>query len=94
MDSGFVVELTQFGVAGLIAVMWTVERRAAAARERQLTEAHDRLIEQRVQLDALMRLVADNTRAVAALEAGQRGLSAVLERLAPAGVAPGPGRER
>ncbi|MBN8646286.1 MAG: hypothetical protein J0L61_13720 [Planctomycetes bacterium] len=70
--------LVQFGVAGLMAWMWTTERRSAAERERQLNESHDRLREQRVQLDALMKLIADNTRAVAALEASQRALVASL----------------
>lgn len=70
--------LVQFGVAGLMAWMWTSERRAAGERERQLTASHERLLEQRVQLDALMKLVSDNTRAVTALEAGQRSLSLLL----------------
>lgn len=60
--------LTQFGVAGLIAAMWLVERRAASTRDKQLAEAHDRLVESRAHLDALLTVVKENTRAVAALE--------------------------
>ncbi len=74
---------TQFGMAGLIAWMWLTERRDAAGRERQLTEAHDRLLDQRVQLDALLNVVSENTRAVASLEAGQRALSRLVERMTP-----------
>lgn len=79
---------TQFGMAGLIAWMWLTERRAVSQREQQLSSTHERLMEQRIQLDALMRLIADNTRAVAALEAGQRALSSLVERLAPSHTAP------
>ncbi len=82
MESEILVHLTQFGVAGLIAWMWLSERRAATARERQLSAAHDRILEQRLQVDALMSLVAENTRAVTALESSQRALQMVLERLA------------
>ena len=74
--------LTQFGVSGLIAWMWLTERRASAQRERQLSESHERLIEQRVQLDVLLRVVADNARAVSALEATQRALAHLIDSLA------------
>ena len=71
---------TQFGTAGLIAWMWLLERRSAAERERQVSQAHERLMDQRVQVDALLEVVRDNTRAVAAVEAGQRALAGVLQR--------------
>jgi len=74
MDGAVFMELMQFGVAGLVAWMWLAERRAAVSRERELSEAHDRLMEQRVQLDALVRLVEENTRAVTALEVAEREL--------------------
>lgn len=77
--------LTQFGMAGLIAWMWLTERRAGAAREQQLTQSHERLIEQRVQLDALLGVVSENTRAITALESSQRALAGLVERVsAPA----------
>jgi len=74
--------LAQLGAAGLIGWMWLVERRASAARDRQIAEAHERLMQERVQLDVLMSLVAESSRAIAALEGGQRRLGEVLERLA------------
>ena len=92
MDPETLAQFTQFGLAGMIACMWLAERRAAAGRERQLAEAHERLLEQRTQLDALMTLVADNTRAVASLEAGQRALAALLERFSSRS-GPGPGAD-
>lgn len=71
----------QFGVAGLIGWMWLTERRAATARDRQLAELHERLLQERPQIHTLVRIIADNTRALTALEVGQRHLSTVLERL-------------
>lgn len=85
MEPELVAMVTQFGVAGLVAAMWLSERRAAANRERQLGEAHERLMEQRVQVDALMSLIGENTRAVTAVEAGQRSLSALVARLSAIG---------
>ena len=72
---------TQFGMSGLIAWMWLTERRAATSRERQLSEAHERLMDQRIQLDALLQVVADNARAVSGIEAGQRALASLLEAI-------------
>ncbi|MEO1130112.1 MAG: hypothetical protein AAFX05_10470 [Planctomycetota bacterium] len=82
MAPDVMMELMQFGVAGVIAWMWMMERRASQGRERELSEAHERLMEQRVQIDALMALVRENTRAIAALEGAQRGLSTLVEVLA------------
>jgi hypothetical protein len=82
MAPDVMMELMQFGVAGVIAWMWMMERRASQGRERELSEAHERLMEQRVQIDALMALVRENTRAIAALEGAQRGLSTLVEALA------------
>lgn len=82
MEPELISTVTQFGMAGLIACLWLIERRWAGVREKQLTDAHDRLLEQRVQVEALMRIVTDNTRAITAVEAGQRGLAELLTRLA------------
>ena len=98
MAAEALTEVAQFGIAGLEAWMWLTERRAGAARERQLTEAHERLMEQRGQTEALMTLVSDNTRAVSAVEAGQRSLRDLLadllrlwgSRVSASGAAEGP----
>ena len=68
----------QFGVAGLVAWMWLSERRSAAGRERELAEAHRRLMEDRAALDAVLETVRSNTRAMTALEVVQRELTAAL----------------
>ena len=75
MEEPMLQSLVQFGVAGLVAWMWLAERRSATERDRQLTEAHQRAMEQRVELDALVRVVTENTRAVASLEGAQRSLN-------------------
>ncbi|MEZ6242779.1 MAG: hypothetical protein R3B57_07020 [Phycisphaerales bacterium] len=73
--------LAQFGVAGLIGWMWMTERRASAAREKQIGELHDRILRERTELDVLVTALKENTRALGALEAGQRGLVALLGRV-------------
>ncbi len=93
LDETTLAPLVQFGVAGLMAWMWTSERRAGADRERQLTESHDRLMEQRTQLDALMRLVTENTRAITSLDAALRAWIGAPRLTAPLDDAP-PARER
>jgi hypothetical protein len=71
-------QLTPLGAAGLVAWMWLVERRAAAERERQLTAAHARIVEDRVRLDAVLEVVRENTRVLASLEATQRTMAALV----------------
>lgn len=73
--------VTQFGAAGLIGVLWIWERRLSAARERQLCEAHDRILEQRYQLEELLRVIADNTGAITSMESCQQRLVTLLEGL-------------
>ncbi len=82
MEVETVASLTQFGVAGLIGWMWIVERRAAVARERQIDETHARLMQDRTELDVLVQALRENTRALTALEVGQRGLTGLLSRFA------------
>lgn len=72
MDPTTITSLTPFGAAGLIAFLWLTERRASAERERQLTQAHERLVRQRSELSLLVGVVRENTRALTALEAALR----------------------
>jgi two-component sensor histidine kinase len=81
MEPQIISSLAQFGAAGLIAWMWLTERRAAADREKQLTEAHEHLTQERLQLSTLISVVQDNTRALTAIETGQRSLAATLHIL-------------
>lgn len=72
--------LAQFGAAGIIGWMWLTERRAAADREAQLRQAHEALMTERPRLEALLRALDANTRAITALELGQRNLLAAVQR--------------
>lgn len=60
-------ELTSFGAAGLMGAMWLWERNNSRTREEQLTAVHDRVIGDRVQLDALVEIVQQNTQAMTRL---------------------------
>lgn len=73
--------LTQFGVAGLMGVLWTWERWFSRRRERELTEAHRRLMSQREALDTLMGMVQRNTEAIERFGGTQQRLNELLERL-------------
>ena len=80
MESEALTIIAQSGVAGVIALMWLLERRSATAREKQLGQAHDRILEQRVQLEQIMRVVTENTRAITSLESAQRAIALMLGR--------------
>jgi small-conductance mechanosensitive channel len=80
-DPAIASAVAQFGAAGLIAAMWLLERRAAAQRDNQLAEAHRRIQEDRVALDALLAALDRATRALTALESGQQRLAAAIERM-------------
>lgn len=84
MEAEALGQFVQFGTAGMVAWMWLSERRAAAVREREIAEAHARLMEQRMHVDALLRVAQETARACAALEAGQRAIGAAVERIADA----------
>ena len=79
--NGMLTTLTQFGAAGLIGLLWVMERRHATQRDRQLDEAHRRLIDQERDLEALLTVVKENTKAVNTLQQGQVQLIQLLKRL-------------
>ncbi|MBX3385654.1 MAG: hypothetical protein KF768_03705 [Phycisphaeraceae bacterium] len=83
MDPESLAAIAQLGAAGLIGYLWVTERRWAAERERQLREAHDALLDERRQVDVLVRVVEANTRALTAVEAAQRDLSAAFRSANP-----------
>ncbi len=80
IDTEVAGSLVQFGTAGLMGWMWLTERRGAAARERQLDEAHARIVEQRVGLEALLGAVRENTKVLGQIEAGQRMMVEVFAK--------------
>jgi hypothetical protein len=85
MEAEVMGAISQFGVAGLVCWMWLIERRASADRERQITEAHTKLIGHDDGRRVLIEVVRENTKAMAALEAGQRELGCAIERIGKIG---------
>ncbi len=82
MPPDLLAPLAQFGAAGLIAFMWLSERRASTERDRQLSQAHERLVAERERIEILVNLVTESTRALTAIESSQRELARVVDRLA------------
>lgn len=83
MDPTLLTSFAQFGTAGLVGWMWLSERRAAAQREKQLTEAHERLVAERASLEALLSAIRENTRVLAQIEGGQRTLISIFAARRP-----------
>lgn len=81
VEQGLVEPLTQFGVAGLMGALWVWERLSSRRREAQLTEAHERLMGQRMELKVLVRLVRQNTEAIEGFRQAQRQVGQILERM-------------
>lgn len=96
MEAQALAAIVQFGAAGLIGWMWLTERRSAMTREQQLSETHARLLRDRETLEVLVAALRDNTRASAAIEAGQRAIADAVTRFAnqAAAAAPRPRRRR
>lgn len=80
---GSLTALTQFGAAGLIGVLWILERRHAAVRDRQLDEAHRKIVTSERDLEALLNVVKENTKAINTLHQSQIHLISMLERMLP-----------
>jgi hypothetical protein len=73
--------LTQFGVAGLMGVLWVWERLMSRKHEAQLDAAHQRLMGQRQELEVLVDLVARNTAAIERFDQTQAQLRQLLEKM-------------
>jgi len=83
MDMELASAAAQFGTAGIIGWMWLTERRAAAERDRQVAELHERLMQERECVTACLDALQANTRAITMLEGTQRQLAQAVERLQP-----------
>ena len=73
--------MTQFGVAGLMGMLWIWERFMSRKREAQLTCAHERLMGQQEQVRVLIRIVHRNTQAMERFEQTQNQLRLLLEKM-------------
>jgi len=73
--------LLQFGVAGLMGMLWIWERTHSRKRDQQLSEAHAQLVRRDEQYRLMLLLVRKNTRALVEFERTQRRLAHILEGL-------------
>jgi len=72
---------TQFGVAGLMGALWLWERFYSRKREQELSQAHQRLMEQQAELNTLIGLVQRNTIALERFEQTQARFADLLDKL-------------
>lgn len=75
---GIVTDLANFGAAGLMGAMWLWERRLSGTRERQLGEAHERILRDEQRLHMLTKVVDHNTAAVTRFAETQRQMIETL----------------
>lgn len=73
--------MTQFGVAGLMGMLWVWERLLSRRRERQLSESHQRLVQQQEQLTLVVKLVHKNTQVIERFDQTQIKLVHILEQV-------------
>ena len=81
MLPGQINELTSLGAAGVMGVMWLWERRAGAKRERQLDEAHERIMRDEQRLAKLTEVVEHNTAAITQFHQTQHEACELLKHL-------------
>ncbi len=74
-------DLTSFGAAGLMGAMWLWERRLNRLREYQLSQSHERIMRDEQRLSRLIRVIEQNTTAVASFTETQRQVCQTLKQL-------------
>lgn len=72
----WLTQFSSFGTAGVMGAMWLWERRQSGTREKQIDEAHERIMADKVQIDQLIALVRQNTEALDRLSSAQEQLLA------------------
>lgn len=75
-------QLAQFGVAGLMGVLWVFERWISRKREAQLEHAHRMIAADRQELAVLVELVSRTTSAIERFEQTQSALRGLVQQLA------------
>ncbi len=71
-------QLASFGAAGLMGALWIWERRLSRSREAQLSQVHDRLMQERGLMGLMANLIRRNTAALAKLQMTQDQLVHLL----------------
>ena len=73
--------ITQFGVAGLMGVLWVWERTMSRRRDTQLDAAHEQILRRQDEMKHLVDAMNQNTRALERFEQTQIGLRSLLEEI-------------
>ena len=81
MGTEMLQPLTQFGIAGLMGMLWVWERRLSRQRETQLDESHTELMRQREQHGLLVELLQHNTQTIERFDQTISQMRLVLEQL-------------
>ncbi len=76
----FISDLTSFGSAGLMGGLWLWERRLSRLREFQLSQSHERIMRDEQRLSRLIRVIEQNTTAVASFTETQRQTCQTLKQ--------------
>jgi len=74
-------DLTSFGAAGLMGMMWLWERRQSRAYEQQINDCHKRILRDEERLDKLTKVVEQNTAALTRFNESQRVMIDTLKDL-------------
>lgn len=74
-------DLTSFGAAGLMGMMWLWERRQSRCYEQRLTDCHARILRDEQRLEKLTQVVEQNTAALTRFNESQRVMIETLKDL-------------
>ena len=74
-------DLTSFGAAGLMGMMWFWERRQSRTYEQQLGDCHTRILRDEQRLEQLTKVVEQNTAALTRFNESQRVMIETLKDL-------------
>ena len=66
-----ILNVTQFGIAGLMGGLWWWERKYSRQREDELTQAHQVILSQREHLSAVLDALQGNTKVISEFSAVQ-----------------------
>ena len=74
-------DIASLGAAGLMGMMWLWERRQSYARDRQIREAHERILRDEQRLAKLTQVVEQSTAALTRMNESQRMMADALREL-------------
>ncbi|MEQ9460917.1 MAG: hypothetical protein RIG82_08205 [Phycisphaeraceae bacterium] len=76
-----ITPLTQLGAAGIMGGLWVWERGLSSRRERELNEAHSKLMAQREALAEFMDIARQNARIIERFDQTQERLARAVDSL-------------